>query len=376
MDNNEIEEAQELSEIKQILAWAGRFPLLTKEQEYILIGALQQAEAVLAVDPSNYAAKETKQSAFRELCQHNLRLVISIAKGFRGKGISLGELVSEGTDGIRRAAELFKRETGNKFSTYATLWIKQKMFKALKNKVRLIKPPEKVLADVTRLKRLYYQWAGRYGKSPTSQDLADEFHRVYGVYKTARDCEALGWLDYDMAFLDEPVGDSDDGTTQGSFVSSGSKYEPESVLERTVDTITVVERLLPLLDEIDARFLRLKWGIGFVDQKARSDREMAEMLGKTTKQIKEWERRIVDQLRRDAPVGFMSDERLVSLRLVSSGPQAAEVAGLLIRYGVEEDRAIDALAGGVLVLTDVSHHIVEELAGELEVLGATSVIVT
>src|SRR5881397_1171527 len=135
----------------------GKTPLLTREDEVMLAKRIERGDLV---------AKERMMSA-------NLRLVVSVAKRYQGQGLPLFDLIQEGTIGLVRAVEKFDYRKGFKFSTYATLWIKQSLRRAIDDKARLVRLPVNVAAGVEKLQRAQRDWQQRVGTEPTDQDLAE-----------------------------------------------------------------------------------------------------------------------------------------------------------------------------------------------------------
>src|SRR5881394_539914 len=135
----------------------GKTPLLSREEEILLSKAIERGDLV---------AKERMMTA-------NLRLVVSVAKRYQGQGLPLLDLVQEGTIGLVRAVEKFDWRKGFKFSTYATLWIKQSLRRAIDDKARLVRLPVNVSAGVEKLQRAQRDWSQRTGDDPTDDQLAD-----------------------------------------------------------------------------------------------------------------------------------------------------------------------------------------------------------
>src|SRR6059058_2545703 len=134
----------------------GKTPLLTREDEVMLAKRIERGDLV---------AKERMMSA-------NLRLVVSIAKRYQGQGLPLFDLIQEGTIGLVRATEKFDYRKGFKFSTYATLWIKQALRRAIDEKARLVRLPVNVAANVEKVHKAEREHLTRTGGSPTDEQLA------------------------------------------------------------------------------------------------------------------------------------------------------------------------------------------------------------
>src|SRR2546430_3348316 len=166
----------------------GKTPLLTREDEVMLAKRIERGDLV---------AKERMMSA-------NLRLVVSVSRRSRGQGLPLPDLIQEGTIGLVRAVEKFDYRKGFKFSTYATLWIKQSLRRAIDDKARLVRLPVNVAAGVEKLQRAQRDWQQRVGTEPTDQDLAE----ILGL--TVEEVEDLRGLDRTPVSLHAPLGGEDE----------------------------------------------------------------------------------------------------------------------------------------------------------------------
>src|SRR3954452_2278751 len=142
--------------LSRFLQDIGRTPLLTKDDEI---------ELAKRIERGDLAAKD-------QMMEANLRLVVSIAKRYQGQGLPLFDLIQEGTIGLVRAVEKFDYRKGFKFSTYATLWIKQALRRAIDEKARLVRLPVNVSAGVEKIQRAQRDWAQRTGDDPTDAQIA------------------------------------------------------------------------------------------------------------------------------------------------------------------------------------------------------------
>src|SRR3954465_7250405 len=167
----------------------GKTPLLTREDEILLAKRIERGDLV---------AKERMMSA-------NLRLVVSVAKRYQGQGLPLLDLVQEGTIGLVRAVEKFDWRKGFKFSTYATLWIKQSLRRAIDDKARLVRLPVNVAAGVEKIQRAQRDFTQRTGEDATDEQIAE----VLGM--EAADVAYLRSLDRTPVSLHTPLGTEDDG---------------------------------------------------------------------------------------------------------------------------------------------------------------------
>src|SRR5256885_13528043 len=148
-------EPEDSAVLTRFLHDIGKTPLLTKDDEIELARRIERGDLV---------AKERMMTA-------NLRLVVSIAKRYQGQGLPLLDLIQEGTIALVRAVEKFDYRKGFKFSTYATLWIKQSLRRAIDDKARLVRLPVNVAAGVEKVQRVQRDWAQRTGDDATDQEL-------------------------------------------------------------------------------------------------------------------------------------------------------------------------------------------------------------
>src|SRR3712207_3814277 len=182
-------EQEDSAVLTRFLHDIGKTPLLTREDE---------VELAKRIERGDLDAKDRMMSA-------NLRLVVSVAKRYQGQGLPLVDLIQEGTIGLVRAVEKFDHRKGFKFSTYATLWIKQSLRRAIDDKARLVRLPVNVAAGVEKIQRAERDWQQRTGDAPSDADLAS----VLGL--EAGEVTDLRGLDRTPVSLHAPVGAEDDG---------------------------------------------------------------------------------------------------------------------------------------------------------------------
>src|SRR5947209_6928158 len=175
--------------LSRFLQDIGRTPLLTREDEIELAKRIERGDLV---------AKERMMSV-------NLRLVVSIAKRYQGQGLPLFDLIQEGTIGLVRATEKFDYRKGFKFSTYATLWIKQALRRAIDEKARLVRLPVNVAANVEKVQKAEREHQTRLGTTPTDEQLAEVLALPVDVVVDLRR------LDRVPVSLHTPVGSEEDG---------------------------------------------------------------------------------------------------------------------------------------------------------------------
>jgi len=250
----------------------GKTPLLTREDEVMLAKRIERGDLV---------AKERMMSA-------NLRLVVSVAKRYQGQGLPLFDLIQEGTIGLVRAVEKFDYRKGFKFSTYATLWIKQSLRRAIDDKARLVRLPVNVAAGVEKLQRAQRDWQQRVGTEPTDQDLAE----ILGL--TVEEVEDLRGLDRTPVSLHAPLGGEDEDGELGQLIVDDRAPCP---LEWTTGVLRE-EALAEALDNLpglERKVLVLRYGLDGAGE--RRAHEVARRLGLSVERVRRVEDGALAKLR-------------------------------------------------------------------------------
>jgi RNA polymerase primary sigma factor len=268
----------EMDTISHLCARAAKFKILTPEEERELLIKTKSD------DP------KVVKKAFEDLVDRNLRLVIKKAKEFTGRGLPLEDLVQEGVTGLIRAIEKFDLSLENKLSTYATRWIEQRVRRALENKSRMVKIPLNRLAQITQLKKAYRKYIEDENRNPTPEEIA-EILSTPEKRMTKEEALELGRYYNQHVSLDETTGEDDNLSMLNYIVDE--KTPPEERVEHFTDKV-YAENLLSFLTEADSKFIKLKYG--FLDNKERTNREMAQLLGCSSKEIKDREQKIILRL--------------------------------------------------------------------------------
>jgi RNA polymerase primary sigma factor len=256
--------------LQRFFAQAGRYPLLT---------ATEEVELAKRIERGDLAAKE-------RMIHSNLRLVISIARKHQNLGLPLGDLIQEGIVGLIRASEKFDWRRGFKFSTYATLWIRQSMQRALSNTSRTIRVPVHIEQRQRRLTRAERDLTNKLGRDPTDEEVAKAAEMEVDEILELREAPQA------VTSLDRPVGD--DGETELGDLLPSEQAEPSEELvadER-------MESLAGALDELpptERRVLELRYGLE--DGQEKTVAAIARELGVTKEQATRLEREALARLR-------------------------------------------------------------------------------
>ncbi len=276
----------------------GRYPLLTSQQEVEL--ALQMENGHRASDrlasEENLSAEdgsllehevELGLAAHRQLVQSNLRLVVSLARRYVGRGMALLDLIQEGNVGLMRAVDRFDYRRGFKFSTYATWWIRQNISRAIADQGRTIRMPIHVLDAINQLTRAQRAMTQVLGREPTIEELAVELD--LGVERVVE----LSRIALDTVSLETPVGD-DDGGTLGDLVEDADSIRPADM----ASFASLQDQLAEALEGLNPREREvLIMRFGLADGRMRTLEEVGAHLNVTRERIRQLETKALAKLR-------------------------------------------------------------------------------
>ena len=257
--------------VKMYLKDIGRVPLLSAEEEVTLAKRMME---------NDVAAK-------KRLSEANLRLVVSIAKRYVGRGMLFLDLIQEGNLGLMKAVEKFDYQKGFKFSTYATWWIRQSITRAIADQARTIRIPVHMVETINKLTRVQRLLLQELGREPTPEEIAEKMgvteDRVHEILKIAQD----------PVSLETPIGEEEDSHL-GDFIEDEKTMTPGDSVAYTM----LKEQLLGVLDTLTPReekVLRLRYGID--DGKPRTLEEVGKEFNVTRERIRQIEAKALRKLR-------------------------------------------------------------------------------
>ncbi|WP_031513356.1 RNA polymerase sigma factor RpoD [Desulfofalx alkaliphila] len=257
--------------VRMYLKEIGRVPLLTPEEEVALAKRMEEGD----------------EEAKRRLAEANLRLVVSIAKRYVGRGMLFLDLIQEGNLGLIKAVEKFDYRKGYKFSTYATWWIRQAITRAIADQARTIRIPVHMVETINKLIRVSRQLLQELGREPTPEEIAKEMditeEKVREIMKIAQE----------PVSLETPIGEEEDSHL-GDFIEDQDAKAPAEEASYTL-LREQLDDVLHTLTDREQKVLRLRFGLD--DGRARTLEEVGQKFGVTRERIRQIEAKTLRKLR-------------------------------------------------------------------------------
>ena len=298
-DNSEKKEVEKISAapshegavaiddpVKMYLKEIGSMRLLDSDEEIVLAKKVEKGSLPDATDEDKKEADDAK----KELADRNLRLVVSIAKKYLGRGLQFLDLIQEGNLGLLKAVDKFDYTKGYKFSTYATWWIRQAINRAIADQARTIRVPVHMVETINKLNRISRQLLQEKGREATNEELAEAMgisvEKIREVKKIAQD----------PISLETPIGEKEDSHL-GDFIEDHETVAPDdaagSILLREQ-----IEELLQSLTDRERQVLELRFGLK--DGKTRTLEEVGKYFDVTRERIRQIEGKALVKLKKSA----------------------------------------------------------------------------
>ena len=257
--------------VRMYLKEIGQIKLLTMDEELDLAERIQNGD----------------EQAKNILAEANLRLVVSIAKRYVGRGMLFLDLIQEGNIGLMKSVEKFDVSKGYKFSTYATWWIRQAIIRAIADQARTIRVPVHMVETINKLARIQRQLTLELNREPTEEELAKKMNvsveKIREIYKISQE----------PVSLETPIGEEDDSHL-GDFIKDERNLSPEEYATNEMLKDEIAE-VLETLTEREEKVIRLRFGLE--DGKSRTLEEVGQLFGVTRERIRQIEAKALRKLR-------------------------------------------------------------------------------
>jgi RNA polymerase primary sigma factor len=257
--------------VRMYLREIGKVPLLTNEEELELAKRIQKGD----------------QEAAQKMTEANLRLVVSIAKRYVGRGMQLLDLIQEGNLGLLKAVEKYDYTKGFKFSTYATWWVRQAITRALADQARTIRIPVHMVETMNKLTQHSRKLQQELGREPTLEELAEVMHMAPERINEIRQ------MCMEPVSLESPVGEEDDSHL-GDFIEDDTGSQPAEAVSQAMLRQQLME-ILDTLSEREAKVLRLRYGLD--DGRPRTLEEVGREFNVTRERVRQIEAKALRKIR-------------------------------------------------------------------------------
>lgn len=296
--------------VKMYLKEIGQIPLLDPKEEPIIARQIQEGEeakeAMKSPDLSDEEKKKLAkviadgEQAKQTLISSNLRLVVSIAKKYVGRGMLFLDLIQEGNCGLIKAVEKFDYTKGFKFSTYATWWIRQSITRAIADQARTIRIPVHMVETINKLTRIQRQLVQDLGRDPLPEEIAEKMENI-----SAEKVREIQKIALDPVSLETPIGEEDDSHL-GDFIEDKDTLSPDDYTNNQLlkDEINAV---LQGLTEREEKVLRLRFGL--LDGRTRTLEEVGKEFNVTRERIRQIEAKALKKLRHPTRAKQLKDYR-------------------------------------------------------------------
>lgn len=284
--------------VKMYLKEIGQIPLLDPKEEPIIARQIQEGEQVKEdIKNPDLSDEEKKklakiiadgEEAKQTLISSNLRLVVSIAKKYVGRGMLFLDLIQEGNCGLIKAVEKFDYTKGFKFSTYATWWIRQSITRAIADQARTIRIPVHMVETINKLTRIQRQLVQDLGRDPMPEEIAEKMENI-----SAEKVREIQKIALDPVSLETPIGEEDDSHL-GDFIEDKDTLSPDDYTNNQLlkDEINAV---LQGLTEREEKVLRLRFGL--LDGRTRTLEEVGKEFNVTRERIRQIEAKALRKLK-------------------------------------------------------------------------------
>lgn len=284
--------------VKMYLKEIGQIPLLDPKEEPIIARQIQEGEEAKEVMKNPDLSDEEKkklakviadgEQAKQTLISSNLRLVVSIAKKYVGRGMLFLDLIQEGNCGLIKAVEKFDYTKGFKFSTYATWWIRQSITRAIADQARTIRIPVHMVETINKLTRIQRQLVQDLGRDPLPEEIAEKMENI-----SAEKVREIQKIALDPVSLETPIGEEDDSHL-GDFIEDKDTLSPDDYTNNQLlkDEINAV---LQGLTEREEKVLRLRFGL--LDGRTRTLEEVGKEFNVTRERIRQIEAKALRKLK-------------------------------------------------------------------------------